>query len=251
MSPSRRSRILPSDDARWVFNRLAAAYPARPGYPAALVERLAELAGGPGTRVVDLGAGTGLLALPLAARGLAVTAVEPARAMLDALRGTPGVVPVHATAEQSGLAAGSADLVLLADALHWIDPAAGAAEARRLLAHPGVLAVVTPRLADTPFLRALSARIAGANAKAQPQPPPVALFFSEARLPPPAVEPFEHAVALDAASLDGVLRSLSYVGPALGPAALDALLTEVRALAEAHGGAVWKRDLELAWARRD
>ena len=69
------------DGDRWVFNRLADDYRARPGYPAALVDRLHALAGGAGT-VVDLGAGTGLLALPLAGRGLAVRAVEPASAML-------------------------------------------------------------------------------------------------------------------------------------------------------------------------
>jgi Xaa-Pro aminopeptidase len=47
-----------------VFNRLAVAYQSRPGYPEALVERLSQVAA-PGGRAVDLGAGTGDLALPL------------------------------------------------------------------------------------------------------------------------------------------------------------------------------------------
>jgi SAM-dependent methyltransferase len=250
MPRSHRASILPTDDARWVFNRLAASYRARPPYPAALVDRLSALAGGPGGRVADLGAGTGLLSLPLAARGHAVAAVEPARAMIEASGVVPGVTPAHATAEATGLPSASADLVVLADALQWVDPPAGAAEARRLLAPGGVLAAVTPRLAATPFLRALSARIAAANPRAQPQEAPVALFFSLAGLPPPVVEPFEDEVALDADGLEGVLRSLSYVGPALGPTALDALLADARALAEVHGGAVWRREIELAWARR-
>ncbi len=46
-----------------------------------------------------------------------------------------------------------------------------------------------------------------------------------------------------------MLRSLSYVGPALGPEALAALLADARALAAAHGGAVWRRDVTLHWAR--
>ena len=44
----------------------------------------------PGSRVLDLGCGTGRLALGLAASGHAVTGVEPARASLDAARAKPG-----------------------------------------------------------------------------------------------------------------------------------------------------------------
>ncbi len=57
-------------------------------------------------------------------------------------------------------------------------------------------------------------------------------------------------VPLAPEALEAVLRSLSYVGPALGPAALEALLADARALADAHGGAVLAREIELAWARR-
>jgi SAM-dependent methyltransferase len=248
---SRRS-IAPTDDRRWVFNRLADAYRHRPGYPAALVERLRALAGGDRPRVADLGAGTGHLALPLAALGAEVFAVEPAREMLAALAaGAPaGVRPVHAAAEETGLDAGAFDLVVLADAAHWIDPERGAREAARLLARGGVLAVVTPRLAPTSFLAALAERIARDNPKARSAPPPVSLFFAVARLPAPSAERFEDRAALDDDALDAVLRSLSYVGPALGPAALAALLADARGLAAEHGGAVWVRDLALEWARR-
>ena len=93
----------PADARRWVFNRLAEDYRQRPGYPAPLVARLLSLAGGPGARVADLGAGTGQLALPLAALGAEVHAVEPARAMLDVLAAAraPGVTAVHAAAEET------------------------------------------------------------------------------------------------------------------------------------------------------
>ncbi len=247
---SRRS-VSPQDDRRWVFNRLAPDYRHRPGYPPALLERLLALAGGAGARVAELGAGTGHLALPLARLGARVSAVEPARAMLEALRAraAPGVEPIHAAAEETGLPSGGCDLVVLADALQWIDPDRGGREAARLLAPGGALAVVTPRLAATPFLAALAERIARANPKARPAPPPVALLFSVAGLPAPAEERLEDEVRLDEAGLEGVLRSLSYVGPALGPAAFEAVLADARALAAAHGGAVWRRELELAWAR--
>lgn len=252
-APVSRRAAHPADPSRWVFNRLAADYRARPAYPRRLVERILALAGGPGARVADLGAGTGLLALPLARAGATVHAVEPARAMLDALAedaaGDPRVHPVHATGEETGLPSGAFDLVVVGDALQWIDPERGGREIARLLASTGALAVVTPRLADTPFLRALSERIAAANFKARPAPPPVALLFSIAGLAPPCCEPFVDEERLPPERLDAVLRSLSYVGPALGPSALSALLADARRLAERHGGAAWRRDLLLEWSR--
>jgi SAM-dependent methyltransferase len=160
------------------------------------------------------------------------------------------VHPVHAAGEETGLPAAAFDLVLLGDALQWIDPERGGREAARLLAPSGVLAVVTPRLVETPFLQALSERIEAANFKARPSAPPVALLFSVAGLPPPAAERFEQEEPLTPERLDAVLRSLSYVGPALGPSALEALLADARALAAAHGGAVWRRALRLDWSRR-
>lgn len=239
------------DRERWVFNRLAEDYRARPGYPAALVARLVALAGGGGGRVADLGAGTGLLAIPLARAGLEVQAVEPARAMLEVLaaeaEGLP-VVPVHAPAEATGLPGAAFDLVLVADALQWIDPQRGAREAARLLAPGGVLAVVDPRPAATPFMDALGERMAAANFKARPRPLPIPLFFSVALGEPPAAERFDDAVALEPARLAATLRSLSFVGPALGPGGVAALLADARSLAERHGGATWARTIGLWWA---
>lgn len=260
------SRVTPSlvsrrglsvhDHARWVFNRLAADYAHRPGYPDALLARLVSLAGGPGARVADLGAGTGHLAIPLARAGLRVHAVEPAQAMLDALeRAAAGagvsaaVTPVHAAAEDTALPAASFELAVLADALQWVDPERCGREIARLLAPGGVFAVVEPRLAETPFLTALAERIARANVKARRAKLPVELVCSLATGASPRVERFEHEVLLDDAALEAVLRSLSYVGPALGPEALDALVADAKALARHHGGAGWRREILIHWAR--
>lgn len=252
----RRSVPLSAQD-RWVFNRLAGDYRARPPYPEPLVDRLAALAGGRGAAVADLGAGAGHLAVPLAARGLAVTAVEPARAMLDALAQRAGargveVTVVHAAGEATGLASGAFALVLLADALQWVDPERCGAEAARLLAPAGAAAVVEARFAPTPFMDGLAALLAGANPKARPRPAGAARQLLALAAPgsAPREERFRQEAPLDAAALGAVLRSLSFAGPALGPERLGALLREAEALAGRCGGARFARDLTLRWARR-
>jgi len=241
------------DGDRWVFNRLAGDYRQRPAYPVALVDRLAALAGGAGT-VVDLGAGTGLLALPLAGRGIAVRAVEPASAMLDVLRegarGLP-VDPVHAPAEETGLADGAASLVLVADALHWVEPEAAGRETARLLAPRGAVAVVEVRIRGSAFADGLSELLVRMNPKAQPRPRGrLDQFLSAAGVTGRAAETYLDEQVLPPERLDAVLRSLSLVGPALGPDRLAGLLAEARQLAARTGGATWTRELRLTWGRR-
>jgi len=66
----------------------------------AAVARLAELAGGPGggAAVLELGVGTGRLAIPLAGLGFDVWGIDASPAMLDRLRRKPGGERVHAVA---------------------------------------------------------------------------------------------------------------------------------------------------------
>jgi SAM-dependent methyltransferase len=66
---------------------------AEPTDTASCVERLATMASG--APVLELGVGTGRLALPLAARGLVVTGIDASTAMLDRLRAKPGAEQVH------------------------------------------------------------------------------------------------------------------------------------------------------------
>src|SRR5439155_12985190 len=121
-----RRKVSLDQPSRWVFNRMAEFYAARPAYPAALVDALADLAGPVGSRVGDLGAGVGHLALPLAARGFDVVAIEAAQAMLDQLSAAAAARGIalralHAAAEQLPLEPACLDLVVIADALHFLD----------------------------------------------------------------------------------------------------------------------------------
>ena len=135
----------------------------RPGYPAAALEEIlahAPEADGRARRAIDLGAGTGKLSWALAARGLEVTAVDTSAAMLETARrgGPAGTLRTHlAPAEDTGLAAGCAELVTVAQAWHWFDAQAASAEAVRLLAPGGVLALVWNMLDVTiPWVHRLS-----------------------------------------------------------------------------------------------
>jgi SAM-dependent methyltransferase len=65
----------------------------------ATVARIAALAESRGGRVLELGAGSGRLAIPLAERGLDVWAVDASAAMIERLRAKPGGDRVHAVVD--------------------------------------------------------------------------------------------------------------------------------------------------------
>lgn len=205
--------------------------------------------------MVDVGAGTGHLAIPLARAGAKVTAVEPARAMLAVCEERTsglGVALVCAEAESTGLPSASADMVLLADAAQWVDPEAAGKEAHRLLVEGGTAALVEARSADTPFMRALQALLQEANPERRPQAEGRGrqwLALASAGGSVHGVD-VSQAVLLDGAALEGLLRSLSFLQPALGPVRMSALVAQAVTLAAQHGGARWERVLRLTWATR-
>ena|SRR5215472_7616325 len=124
----------------------------RPGPAPAALDWL--LPGQPSV-VVDLGAGTGLLARAVAARSHQVIAVEPddrMRAVLAAR--SPGVEVLAGRGEAIPLPDASADAVLVSSAWHWMDADRAAREVARILRDGGRFGVLwTGRDRTTPWLR--------------------------------------------------------------------------------------------------
>jgi SAM-dependent methyltransferase len=117
----------------------------RAGFPEVLFERL-ERTPGPcrDLDVLDLGTGTGTLALGFAARGARVTGLDPATELLaraEAAAGARGLEVrwIEGRAEAPPLPAASFDRVVAGQCWHWFDGPAAAAAARRLLRPGGLL----------------------------------------------------------------------------------------------------------------
>lgn len=126
----------------WDYAALAAHYNRRAPYaPAAIDGLLQALDLPPAAAVADIGAGTGRLSLPLQARGLRVTAVEPQPAM-RAVGERDGLRYVAARGEATGLPAAAFDLVSYGSSFNVLPAAAALDEAARLLRSNGYIALL-------------------------------------------------------------------------------------------------------------
>lgn len=217
----------------------------RPDYPAAAIDCiLAGLvpgepaAGGSAPRApiaADVGAGTGISARQLAARGVRVVAVEPNAAMRAAAEPHPLVAWREGTAEATGLGAESADLLLCAQAFHWFRQREAVAEFHRIL-RPGGRLVIMWNNRDSgdaltrDYIEAIRA-VNGEHAIERREFDP-AVVHVDGLFTPPRLESFEHAQELDLPGLIGRATSASYV-PREGPAFSD-LRERLTTLFERH-----------------
>lgn len=119
----------------------------RPRYPAQIVELLRQECGLRSDAViVDVAAGTGLLTEVFLAAGFQVTAVEPNAEMRAACseleQSSTKLRCIAGTAEDTGLPRQSADLITVAQAMHWFDLERARAEFKRILKPDGWCAVI-------------------------------------------------------------------------------------------------------------
>jgi SAM-dependent methyltransferase len=130
------------------FNEDAELYDrARPGYPGALFDHLAQVACiGPNCRVLEIGCGTGQATLPLAERGCEIVCVELGASMAAVaqrkLARFPLVRVEVAAFEDWPLPNEPFDMVFAATAFHWIDPSVRVRKAADALRRGGALATI-------------------------------------------------------------------------------------------------------------
>lgn len=129
------------------FDRAAEDYQrTRPVCPPQLFDDLIDLAGlEAGDRVIEIGCGTGQATVPLAERGLAVTAVELGAELAAVARrrlaGFPAAEVVTGSFEDWQPRNTPADAVVAVNCLHWIDPELRYSKPYELLRSGGVMAV--------------------------------------------------------------------------------------------------------------
>ncbi|WP_030663533.1 class I SAM-dependent methyltransferase [Streptomyces rimosus] len=111
---------------------------ARPRYPRALIDRVLAVA--PGTRVLDVGCGTGIVARQFAAAGCRVLGVD-VDARMTGLARQYGLAAEDAAFEAWDPAGRTFDAIVSGQAWHWVDPVTGPAKAAQALRPDGVLAV--------------------------------------------------------------------------------------------------------------
>jgi SAM-dependent methyltransferase len=214
-----------------IFDRAAEDYDrTRPVCPAALFDDLLAVAGlSAGDRVLEIGPGTGQATVPLAERGLAVTAVEPGAALgaiaRRRLAGFPSARVVASTFEAWPPDGGPFDAVVAVNCLHWIDPALRYSRPAELLRDGGHFAVASTLWATAPdaerFWADVQEDYGAVGFEGGPPPAPDAI---EPWHLPPEAEPFFEEVAARAYPPFQLVYSaeeyLAQLGTQSGPAQL-------------------------------
>jgi SAM-dependent methyltransferase len=115
---------------------------ARSEYPTELIEHVVQVSQlGSNSRVLDVGCGSGQASIAFASRGYTVVAIDPAKRALDLLSERRGDFPnmelVHSTFEEFEAPRSSFDLVICAQAFHWLDPTTASRKVSELLRPTG------------------------------------------------------------------------------------------------------------------
>ena len=131
---------------------------ARPRYPRELIDRI--VGGRSGRSVLDVGCGTGIAARQFQAAGCEVTGVEP-DARMAAFAAERGLTVEVAKFEDWDPAGRLFDTLTAGMTWHWVDPAAGAEQAARVLRPGGRIALFWNAFQVPPHLAAAFARVYG------------------------------------------------------------------------------------------
>ncbi len=146
--------------SQWETPEMAAVYDFRPPYPGALFDDLSARARH-GYPVLDIGAGTGSIARPLAARGVSVDAVERSAAMIEQGKAASAGLPIRWVQSKIEVAelAGPYGLAVAAECLHWCDWRVALPRVASALAARAELALIERAEAPTPWDKEMRALV--------------------------------------------------------------------------------------------
>jgi SAM-dependent methyltransferase len=232
--------------AREGFGRGAEAYErGRPAYPPEAVAWACSALGiGPGSLVLDVGAGTGKLALlARAVSGARVVGVEPVDEMRE-IAAASGLGMLEGTAEDLPAEDGSVDAVVCGEAFHWFDGPRALNEIARVLRPDGGVGLlwnVHRWDREAGWVRALEALLAP-HSDRRPETAYGsgrwrAAFEQDRRWTPLEQRAFAQLQRLDPTGLVDHVASVAYVA-ALPERERRALLAEVAAIAAELPGPV-------------
>jgi ubiquinone/menaquinone biosynthesis C-methylase UbiE len=144
------------------FDALADAYDRhRIGYSGELFEAIVGYGLSPGSRVLDLGCGTGIASAALAERGMIVTGIDISTPMLaHARKRVLDATFVNASADALAFPAESFDGAVSAQAFHWFDAPKVLAEVVRVVRPYGVVAIWWKTIMHGDRVRMLRAEVA-------------------------------------------------------------------------------------------
>lgn len=140
----------PAYGAQFEDERVARSYATRPPYPAEVFETLDALMPGGPRHALDLGCGTGDVALGLVGRAARITGVDRSEAMLHVARGRQGgdhpSLAWRCAAAEDFAFDGPYALVVAGESLHWMDWPRVLPRIAGALAPGAVLAIVEGRV---------------------------------------------------------------------------------------------------------
>jgi SAM-dependent methyltransferase len=191
----------------------------RPGFPAEVFTHISGITGlGPGSRVVEVGPGTGLATARLVDLGVDVLGVEPGPALAAAtserFAGTDRVRVVNARFEDWSPPGERFDAVVATNAWHWLDPSGRWTKAHGLLRPHGWLVLVNHivvRQPGQPEVFELTADLHERHASDHPAwglPPTPGEFIAAAEAAASSITELErvHGRTDDTSSSDGLFE---------------------------------------------
>ncbi len=221
----------------------------RPNYPDAVVGALEGDGLQVGGLIIDVGAGTGISSRLFLRHGYRVIAIEP-NAEMRAAAVASGIDCREGRGEATGLESGIADLVICAQAFHWLDQPKAWVEFERVARPSGLLALIwNVRLTEgTPFVEGLERLLREHSA----EDPSISEGAHHRDWPGMQLREFSHEQPLNWDGLQSRVSSMSYMPLPGSPrhASMTAALRDLFDQTNVAGNVSMLYKCRLFWRKR-